>query len=189
MTKSLLSLTEIINTGSEPDIILEALANIPPIILKERVIYQMINKNEIKEITGNLYRAILKSMHYLEGREELKNNIIRTLYFLIVYLAYGFPCDATICRDKILFYVKYKPEIVKLFTIIRNEKNSHGDTQFDFELILFYLLNENYDLIQHETNLVLLLKQINCKYLTKKTFRHFRLGIMDERYYFMHALS
>jgi len=140
--ETLFSLTDTISTSNDNKVILKNANELKSLVLNNKQIFEIDVTKELYDAMEKSYKALLKAIPLTTNSNE-RYELVTGAYFILSSYRIVSPGNGNVCEDKIRLLVKYKSDIIKLFQSIDAKMNTPSDPEFSYDLLLYYLLNDN----------------------------------------------
>jgi hypothetical protein len=151
------------------------------LVLGNKQIFEIDVTKELYDAMEKSYKALMKAIPLSTNSNERYELVTTTYFILSTYRAVS-PGNGNVCKDKIRLLVKHKDDIIKLFLSIDAKMNTPGDPEFSYDLILYFLLEDNTFILDYNADLKALYDQLKSKYAQLPNGLH--LGEMTEKRYY-----
>lgn len=179
---TLFSLSKTISESNDKNVILKSAIELRSLILNNKDLFDSAGAKELYDSMEQSYKALLKSIPFSTSANERFELVEATFFVLSSYRVIS-PGNGNVCEDKIRLLIKYKSDILRLFQSIDKKTGKPNDENLAYDVMLFYLLDDNSFMLQHNADLKQMHSDLTNKFSSKSSNAH-NLGKMSEKRYF-----
>lgn len=179
--ETLFSLSDSISNSNGNKLILTNANELKSLVLGNKQIFEIDVTKELYDAMEKSYKALLKAIPLSTNSNERYELVTATYFILSTFRAVS-PGNGNVCEDKIRLLVKHKADIIKLFQSIDAKMNAPSDPEFSYDLLLYFLLNDNTFMLDYNADLKALYNHLKSKYAQAPNGLH--LGEMTEKRYY-----